>query len=167
MQIEFSLQSRDLFRMLRHIHGGQYPYRSKLFYGLSIACIFYSAYVLVDPGQDVRIFYMSALLPLFYLAILPMALLIRAKGMWKKESYFQGKFKYRFDDKGIFAESGAGKGLVKWKDITKAFQTRDDLLFYVSKTQAFIVPKYALGDHQVKEMLEIIEKNLEESKLQL
>ncbi len=167
MQVEFLLNWKDLFRMLRHIHTGQYPRRNYFFYALSVFCLLYVFYNLANSTGDVRFLYGIILLPLFYMIIIPLALLFKAKNMWKREELFQKKFQYKFDSKGIHMNSAGGKGLVEWETLRKVHGTREDFIFYVARTQAFIIPLSSMNDEKQEKLREILKENLSEDKLKL
>ncbi len=167
MQVEFLLNWKDLFRMLKHIHTGQYPRRNYFFYALSVFCLLYVVYNLANSTGNVMFFYVITLLPLFYMIIIPVALLFKSKGMWKREEIFQKKFQYKFDSKGIHVNSAAGKGLVEWGTLRMVYETREDFIFYVAKAQAFIVPLSSMSDEKQEKLKKILKENLAEDKLKL
>ncbi|HEY9062307.1 MAG TPA: YcxB family protein [Pseudobacteroides sp.] len=75
-------------------------------------------------------------------------LLWYGKRLLKSNKLFRYEQTYIFDDEGIFNKSEIGEAKIKWKDFYKAAETKKAFIIYVSRYQAFIIPKREIKENQ-------------------
>lgn len=87
------------------------------------------------------------LFSLLFLVFLPSALKRGAANAFKTNKLLQKTQKYDIGDDGIEVSSESGQGFVKWDEIYKATETKDSFLFFISKQQAYVIPKRCLNEN--------------------
>ncbi|MDO4490230.1 MAG: YcxB family protein [Lachnospiraceae bacterium] len=83
---------------------------------------------------------------MFILAYTPFTLKRQAKRMMKNMKY-ENELAYRFDHDGIHENLSGGKETCyAWEQIKKAIATPKTISFYITETDALIIPKECFGD---------------------
>lgn len=94
------------------------------------------------------------LISVLFLIGIPLIFKRSATNAFKTNKLLQKTQKYEISDDGIEVSSESGRGFVKWDEIYKATETKDSFLFFISKQQAYAIPKRFLnGDAQSIEYL--------------
>lgn len=86
-------------------------------------------------------------------------LLWYGKRLLKSNKLYSYEQTYIFDDEGIFNKSEIGEVKVKWKDFYKTAETNKAFIIYVSRYQAFIIPKREINENQGIEYIRNLLKN--------
>lgn len=82
----------------------------------------------------------------FILAYTPYTLKRQSKKMIKAEKY-QHELVYSFDDEGIHEKLSEDKVTdISWNQVVKAISTPKTISFYITESEAMIIPKECFGD---------------------
>jgi|GEM_PF-6019439 len=166
MQIVVTMNMQDIYRMLRHVHLGQYRMRNAAFFGLTVLSVIASVYILFSPEIALKKFYLLAPMPVLYLVILPITIIFQAKSIFSKQEVFKKPLKYRFLDKGIETINSKAKSMVEWTDLHKVDETGQDFIFFLNRAHAFSIPKKKMEGKE-DALRSIILKNLPEGKFRV
>ena len=156
MQITVTMNMKDVYRMLRHVHLGQHKILNNMFFGFSIASLIAAVYVLFTPQVPIKTFYPLSVVPLLYLLVIPMVLIFQAQNIILKQEAFKKPMKYRFLDKGVEITNSKARSLIEWGDLHRVDETGQDFIFFMNRATAFSLPKSKIVDKEgpLKELLE-------------
>ena len=84
----------------------------------------------------------------------------------KSNKLYKYEQTFRFDDDGIFNKSEVGEGKIKWNDLYKVAETKKTFLLYISRYQAFIIPKKEIKeDNEIHNLKVLLRKSVSKVKL--
>ena len=98
--------------------------------------------------------YTMTLVALLILTGYPLFMVFQAK--WRSHDKKAMAIRYTFLIEGVKSNVGDDAFFVKWRSIFKVRETKYDILLYLGKSRAMIVPKRPLGDreHEVKGLID-------------
>lgn len=138
VHMEVQMTSKTLFNyMITHSFlslGG------KIKWGVSIMCLILLpfSFFIADTTTTFVLF----LIVFLQLGVQPLTLYASAKKQMLSNDFFKHIMKYTVSKEGVHVSDGGNLAAVfKWDNLSKIIETRKLLLFYISDTQAFIVPK--------------------------
>lgn len=100
------------------------------------------------------------------LVYIPFTLWTRAKRTLKKNAVLAGKLTYTLDEEGIGVAQGDDTGLLTWDKVYKVVASRDAVLIYSTRVNAYILPKNQLGD-KYEEVKAVVKENLPDYRVRL
>lgn len=103
---------------------------------------------------------------IFVLAYLPCVLWVKSAGQVKRTPAFQKPLHYRLDEEGVTVSQGETTQLLPWENVYKAISTKASIILYMSRMNAWIFPRKALGDNLPK-ALEIISTHMPPDKVKI
>lgn len=101
-----------------------------------------------------------------FLLYIPLTLWTRAKQTLKKNKVLAGILHYSVSDEGIKVSQGDDSGLLSWKEIYKVVSTKNQVLIYSNRVNAYIIPREQLGE-RYEELREIAKKQLEKYRFRM
>lgn len=112
-------------------------------------------------NKDMNIEYKLALLFVFGLSFIaqPVLLYMKAVTQAKKSEAINKPLEYRFDEKGIKISVEENSVEHEYEAVTKVISTKLSVIIYVSRYNAFIIPKVSLGN-QFDDFKKLIEENV-------
>jgi len=87
------------------------------------------------------------LVPVIFIFLILMLLKKNSKTALKTNKLLQKTHRYQIDNEGIGATSESGQRYIKWEELYEAIETKESFLFFISKEQAYIVPKRCFGEN--------------------
>jgi hypothetical protein len=91
------------------------------------------------------------------LFVQPLTFLSSSKNQMLSNDMFKHPLKYTFTQEGLRLEAFKNSGMAKWEELVQVTETKDFLLIYASKLQAFIIPKCFVSEDadldRIKEMV--------------
>lgn len=95
---------------------------------------------------------------LLFTVIQPVMLWYKSKRQVKRNQAINKPLHYVFDESGIHISQGEQSARTGWEEITKVTNTKLNVIIYVTKIRAFVIPKSAV-EGQYEELKSIIKKN--------
>lgn len=84
-------------------------------------------------------------LGIVFLIYVPGNLYLRSKKQVRSSEVLQQALHYRIDEKGVHVSQGEETGDLEWKQIYKMVSTKNNLLIYSNRMNAYVIPREALG----------------------
>ncbi len=99
-------------------------------------------------------------LSLFMLVGMPLLLKYSSKKMLQTSALLRKTQTFKIHESGIDSSTESSNSSIKWCELYKANETKENFLFFISKTQAFILPKKCLdGDEDYFNIIRSYMKN--------
>lgn len=95
---------------------------------------------------------------LLFTVIQPTVLYMKSKQQVKQNQAINKPLHYLFDEDGIHISQGEQSARTGWEEITKVTNTKLNVIIYVTKVRAFVIPKSAL-EGKYEELKSIIKNN--------
>lgn len=159
VKINVELNEKDIFTFLLHHAYSRISGILSLIFG--VACL-----VLAVNSLQYDSMYMTVLLSvgaLLYLVVSPIMVWFRSKKQ-KENPALKFPITYNISNKGLGLTQRNETTVLEWQSIVKVAETKDNLLFYISKQQSFIIPKRILGEEKLELAKEVIIENVDEKK---
>jgi len=83
-----------------------------------------------------------------------------------KSAKYSAPIYYSFDDNGIVEEVAEANTSYAWTEIRKAIATPKDIVFYISETDALIMPKESFGDSFMP-IMQLVFKNMSRERISI
>lgn len=134
---------------------------------LLIACVLLA-------GQSVMnvIRYRAQALPtlaitLVFLVVLPLTIVRQIKKQVLKREEYKKVTTYIIKENEIESRNGAVVNIIKWENFKKVVETKNCLIFIREDKKVFLIPKRYLDEQEFKTLKNILNENIETSKLKL
>ncbi len=144
MTVAFDIkpQAKDLYRFnMRKTYTGLYGWVSII---LAVLAFVMAA---VTVGQTevlyTLLYLVCGVLFLFYL---PFALWKSANRIIKSNEILSGTVHYELSEEGIFLTQGEESGNLEWNEVYKLVSDAKQVLIFVNRQNAYIIPREQLGD---------------------
>lgn len=144
MTVAFDIkpQAKDLYRFnMRKTYTGLYGWVSII---LAVLAFVMAA---VTVGQTevlyTLLYLFCGVLFLFYL---PFALWKSANRIIKSNEILSGTVHYELSEEGIFLTQGEESGKLEWNEVYKLVSDAKQVLIFVNRQNAYIIPREQLGD---------------------
>lgn len=105
-------------------------------------------------------------LGIVFLLYVPVSLWMGAKKALAKNSVLASTLHFTFTEQNICVTQGTDKAEFKWENIYKMISTKDLVLIYTNRINAYVIPKLQMGMEYV-ELAELAKSKLDKSRLQL
>lgn len=102
----------------------------------------------------------------FFLILMPMSLWFKANKIVLNTPVYRFPFTYKVDKTGITTIQNAQTAHAGWKQVEKVIESKICLYVYISKVDAFVWPKAAIGKNY-SQMVQLLGENLSGSKLKI
>lgn len=164
MKIKFKVQMTQQYMydfMLQHIYRSFQGVIS-LLAGLAVLTVCIATLGKVDTVYSVC----YAFFALFFWVYLPLSLWWKAKHRILSNPMYSRPLEYEIDQRGIRTSQGKESSFVEWKQVHKVINSKLSVIVYVSKANACVLPKAAVGG-KYDRLLEIMEKNVPQKKYKI
>ena len=151
-----------------------YHYKKRIlgyYFFLIAVCVGTTAFLEIKNGEYdllsfIITFALSAIISLIMSFLYALYLLWFGKRLMKSNKLYKYEQTFRFDDDGIFNKSEVGEGKIKWNDLYKVAETKKTFLLYISRYQAFIIPKKEIKeDNEIHNLKVLLRKSVSKVKL--
>lgn len=107
-------------------------------------------------GSRTMLYIIFGVIFLFYT---PLALSVRSKHSIASSEVLSGSLHYRVDEKGFTVSQGDASAELPWGNIYKMAATKNNVLVYSNRTNAYIIPRSQLMDRYGR-LVELANKKL-------
>lgn len=105
-------------------------------------------------------------LGLLFLIYVPVSLWLGAKKALDKNSVLASTLHFEFTKNNICVTQGADKAEFKWENIYKMVSTKDLVLIYTNRINAYVIPKLQIGMDYI-ELAKLANTQLDKSRVHL
>lgn len=107
-----------------------------------------------------------ALMGIVFLLYFPFFLYVRSKHSLAASEALRETLHYAVDENGFAASQGEASGLLKWEKIYKMVATKNNVLVYSNRINAYVIPREQLGDKYAA-LAELANANLEKYRVKM
>ena len=164
MSVEFetAITDKDMYRFnLYHAYHG--------FQGIcaTLVGVWVMIMAIVTFGK-VEIMYtmLYTVFGIVFLVYVPGSLYLRSKQQIRSSKALQQALHYRIDDAGVHVSQGEETADLEWKHIYKMVSTKNQLLIYSNRVNAYVIPREAIGQ-QYETVVGLAINHLESYRLKL
>lgn len=148
MSVEFdaAITEKDMYQFnLYHAYHG--------FQGIVATLV--GVWVLIMAGitfGKVEVMYtlLYLVLGVVFLVYVPVSLNLRSKQQIRNSEILKQALHYKIDDAGIHVSQGEQTADLDWKQIYKMVSTKNSLLIYSNRVNAYVIPRQAVGQQYEK-----------------
>lgn len=166
MKAEFDvqLQPKDLYRFnMFQTYTGMSGIIS---IALGILAFVMAGISAVKPDTQTGYLFMYIVMGIVFWFYVPISLWFRAKSTLKSNQVLAGKLHYEVTEEFIKVTQGKEHGELPWDMVYKIVSTKNMVLIYSSRVNAYIIPMTQIGD-QYAAFCEVAEAKLEKFRLKL
>lgn len=164
MSVEFdaAITEKDMYQFnLYHAYHG--------FQGIVATLV--GVWVLIMAGitfGKVGVMYtlLYLVLGVVFLVYVPVSLNLRSKQQIRNSEILKQALHYKIDDAGIHVSQGEQTADLDWKQIYKMVSTKNSLLIYSNRVNAYVIPRQAVGQ-QYEKVVGLAVNHLEGYRLKL
>ena len=110
---------------------------------------------------DMLIVFVFAVIASGLFVLLLIALMKRnLKKQFTSNLLMQAPNDYLLDDAGVHASSEFGNTNIPWQDVFKAAESKDAILIYIAKMQAFVLPKRLMGPQEEAALRTVLRQHM-------
>lgn len=120
------------------------------------------SYTVLTRGQITLLIIAS----LLFTVINPLLILLKAIKQLKCNPSFREPFEYTLDKEKVIVKQKEETLPILWKDVQEVVETRVNIIVYLSKVRAFVLPKEDIGD-RLLEVRELIHHCVQNGKVKL
>lgn len=145
MPIEFDIKitDKDMYRFnMYHAYTGFQGIFATLI-GIVVLVVAVMTLGKVDTTYTLLYF----LFGVIFLVYTPVNLWTRSKRQILLSPVLKGTLHYSLDDKGVHVQVGEQNALLEWNMIYKMVSTRNNLLIYSTRVNAYVIPLTQLGNN--------------------
>lgn len=161
-EFDVTIKDKDMFRFnIYHAYHG--------FQGIIATLV--GVWVLIMAGLTfgkVEVLYtiVYLILGILFLVYVPGNLYLRSKKQVSSSDVLKNALHYKIDDAGIHVSQGEQTADLEWKQIYKMVSTKNQLLIYSSRINAYVIPKEAVRE-QYETILGLAISHLENYRLKM
>lgn len=160
-QIEFDIKlSEQDMKDFASMHFLKSSIWVGIFYiAASVIAFVYELLSVLDGRGTAFSYFIMVVFPLSYL--LTYVLIInKTRKNFRSNKLASRKFTYIIDEQGISHSSDINKSTINWTNINRFIESKKTLALYISKNQAFILPKEQVGQGNLMILKEIIQNKV-------
>ncbi|MCI9176497.1 MAG: YcxB family protein [Lachnospiraceae bacterium] len=101
-----------------------------------------------------------------FLFYVPVSLNLRSKQQIRSSEVLKQALHYKIDDTGVHVSQGEETADLEWKQIYKMVATKNSLLIYSNRVNAYVIPQKAIGE-QYEKVVGLAVNHLEDYRLKL
>lgn len=161
-EFDVNLQPKDLFRF--NMHQTYTTTQGPVSIILAVLVLVMAAVRYTQMEYGYAALYVGV--AILFIVYIPVSLWQRAKLALKKNQVLANTLHYQVSEKGIQVVQGEDSGLLEWSMVYKLVATKQQILIYSNRVNAYIIPKEQLGDNYDTFKL-IAENNLEKFRLKM
>ena len=120
------------------------------------------SYSVLTKGQIILLIIAS----LLFTVINPLLLMLKAAKQIKLNPTFRDPILYTLGEDKVTVTQNEESVSIPWKDVVEVTETKNNIIVYLSKVRAFVLPKENMGD-QLPKVKELISRAAKNGKLRL
>lgn len=158
MQAEFdiNLTQEDVYRFSMYHNYTSF----QGIFSILIAIAAFAAAVITRGEVTTTYTVLYVLFGIAFLVYVPLQLKMSAKRQFRNSDQLRNTLHYQINDEGISVEQNGETALLPWKQVYKITATKQNVLIYSTRVNAFILPRVQLGG-EYETLKAIAQKNLE------
>lgn len=161
-EFEVTITDKDMFRFnIYHAYHGFQGILATLV-GIWVLVMAVITFSRVNPFYTI----LYVVLGIVFLVYVPGNLYLRSRKQISSSEVLKNALRYRIDDAGVHVSQGEQTADLEWKMIYKMVSTKDQLLIYSSRVNAYIIPKEAI-EEQYETILRLAISHLENYRLKM
>lgn len=149
IKVEVNIQEEDIYRFQKRVF---YQRISPLtIIAINIVVTLIAIFSLVDrlskgliPSGSIALL----LVPIYFIIILPISFKRASRNTLNTNKLLQKTQTYVVNEEGVSITSETGNAFIKWTDFYKTLESKESFLIFISKQQAYIIPKRSLENNQ-------------------
>lgn len=144
MPIEFDIKlaSKDMYRFnMYQVYSGFHGWFSILF-SIVLFVVAGRTYGEVETSYTV----MYVLFGIIFLFYMPVTLWIRSKHSLAASEVLRNTLHYIIEENGFTVSQGEESATLSWEQIYKMVATKNNVLVYSNRTNAYVIPREQLGE---------------------
>lgn len=144
MSVEFdtNITEKDMYRFnLYHAYHGMQGIMATL---VGVWVLITAVITFGKVSTFYTVFYV--VLGIVFLIYVPANLYLRSKKQVRSSDVLQQALHFRIDEKGVHVSQGEETGDLTWKQIYKMVSTKNNLLIYSNRINAYVIPRETLGE---------------------
>lgn len=162
IKVDIKLKVLDMYNFFMYHTYTRFSGILSLIIGIAIAVMLVTTYGEVDTSQSL----LYLMFTIFFLVYNPVSYYWKALKQIKTVPIFQNPITYKFDSTGIVTMQNGESAKVEWKDIVKVVSTGRNIVIYLSKVRASILPKEQIGN-DYEALVEMIKANVEANNVKI
>ncbi len=165
MSVEFdaAITEKDMYRFnLYHAYHG--------FQGICATLV--GVWVLITAAitfgkVEPRYTLLYTVFGIVFLIYVPASLYLRSKKQIQASDVLKQPLRYKVDDAGIHVSQGEQAADLEWKQIYKMVSTKNSLLVYSNRVNAYVIPREAVGKERYETVVALAVNHMEGYRLKL
>lgn len=148
LEFDIKLEAKDMFRFnMYQTYTSFSGWFSILFGAALFGFAGYTCFTYGEAGYVNAALY--AVAGVFLLVYMPFTLWMRAGRSIKASPVLSNVLHYHVDEDGFTVTQGEASGVLAWKQIYKMVSTKNNVLVYSNRMNAYVIPRAQLGEHYV------------------
>ena len=148
LEFDIKLEAKDMFRFNMYQTYTSFSGWSSIIF--AIAMFGMGGYIFYANGEAglsrMVIYVLAGLLLLLYM---PFTLWMRAGRSIKASPVLSNVLHYHVDEDGFTVTQGEASGVLAWKQIYKMIATKNNVLVYSNRMNAYVIPRAQLGENYI------------------
>ncbi len=157
VSVKVDLTSDDVYKFFKSyiINGVSMIYLAIILFAISFQIVIHMMVIIKGDYSEQNIFnlFLLIVIPLIIFFVVSISLKKSAANTLKTNKLIQKTQEYTISDEGFNAHSESAQVFVKWNEMYKATETKENYLFFIAKGQAYIIPKRYLIDEKDIEII--------------
>jgi len=134
---------------------------------LLIACILLAGQSVMNVIKYKEQAVPTLMITLVFLVILPLTIVRQIKKQVLKREEYNKVTTYIIKQDEIESRNGTMVNIIKWSNFKKVVETKNCLIFIREANKVFLIPKRYLNEQEFNSFTDMLNKNIEASKLKL
>lgn len=141
-EFEVTITDKDMYRFnIYHAYHGVQGILATL---VGVWVLITAGLTFGKVGMMYTVLYL--ILGVVFLVYVPGNLYLRSKRQISSSEVLKNALHYRIDDAGVHVSQNGQTADLEWKQIYKMVSSKNQLLIYSSRVNAYVIPKEALGE---------------------
>lgn len=141
IELDVKITEKDMY----HFHMYHMYHSFTGWFSVLISIMAFALAVLTWGKLELTYTILYTLFGVIFLFYFPLTLKTRAKRQIAQSEALKGTLHYKIDDAGVEVSFQEESALLEWKQIYKMVSTRQNVLIYSSRVNAYILPKEIIG----------------------
>lgn len=155
IELDVKLEHKDMFRFnLYHTYHGFQGWLSII---LGVVIIGLNIYTIGQIEMMYTLLYFF--FGLLFIVYNPISLYFSSKRTVTKSETLKNSLHYKLSEEGICVSAGEEEGTIGWKQIYRAVGTKDNLLLYTGRRNAYVIP-WRTTEGKTEELKSLINEQL-------
>lgn len=141
IELDVKITDKDMYRF--HMYHMYHSFTG--WFSVFIAIIAFALAGLTYGKLEITYTILYIVFGVVFLFYFPLTLKTRAKRQIALSETLSGTLHYKIDEAGIEVSFHEDSALLEWKQVYKMVSTKDNVLIYSSRVNAYIIPREILG----------------------